>query len=137
MPIIAKNCVQCHGKAGSTFYLAVDSSTGTDKETGFDRSYQSLLTAGQKPGYGKYIRPGRARTSPLIWHILGRNTSRPWDNTFSQQKVPQMPPTENRALTADEKRTFIEWIDMGALWDGIPDMDDLKESKQDSGGANQ
>jgi len=24
-------------------------------------------------------------------------------------------------LTEDERRTFVEWIDMGALWDGIPE----------------
>jgi hypothetical protein len=137
MPIISKKCVQCHAKDGSTFYLAEDSSPDADRETCFNRSYESLLTAGDKPGYGKYIHPGTARTSPLIWHIFGRNTSRPWDNTFSQQKVPQMPPAESRALTADEKRTFIEWIDMGALWDGIPDPDNLRESKNDNGGANQ
>ena len=137
MPIIAKKCVQCHGKAGSAFYLAEDSSTDADKETDFNRSYKSLLTEGHKPGSGKYIHPGRARTSPLIWHILGRNTSRPWDNTFSQQNVTQMPPTENRALTADEKRTFVEWIDMGALWNGIPEPDSLRESENDNGGADQ
>ena len=137
MPIITKRCIQCHGKADSNFYLAEDSSADTEKETSFNRSYESLLTVGDKPGRGKYIHPGRARTSPLIWHVFGRNTSRQWDDTFSQQNVPLMPPTESQALTADEKRTFIEWIDMGALWDGISDMDDLKESKQDSGGANQ
>ena len=137
MPIISKKCAQCHAKADSAFYLTEDSSADADKETGFNRSYKSLLTAGGKPGYGKYIHPGRARTSPLIWHIFGRNTSRPWDDTLSQQNLPQMPPTESRALTADEKRTFIEWIDMGALWDGIPDPDSLRESKNDNGGANQ
>ncbi|MBN2593792.1 MAG: hypothetical protein JXA81_09820, partial [Sedimentisphaerales bacterium] len=136
MPIISKKCIQCHGKADSNFYLADGSSADADKEAGFNRSYESLLTSSEKSGYGKYVHPGRARTSPLTWHIFGRNTSRPWDDTFSEQNVPQMPPTESMALTADEKRTFIEWIDMGALWNGIPDIDDLKESKQDSGGVN-
>jgi len=137
IPIISKKCAQCHGKADANLYLADDSSADTEKEASFIRSYENLLTAGDKPGYGKYIHPGRARTSPLIWHIFGRNKSRPWDNTFSQQKVPQMPPEGNNALTKDEKQTFAEWIDMGALWDGIPDQVNLKESKQDNGGANQ
>jgi outer membrane protein assembly factor BamB len=137
MPIISKKCVQCHAKADSTFYLAEDSSADADKETGFNRSYESLLTAGHKPGYGKYIHPGRARTSPLIWHIFGRNTSRPWDNVFSRQKVSRMPPDGSNALTKDEKQAFAEWIDMGALWDGIPGPDNLRESKKDIGGANQ
>ncbi|MCK4858152.1 MAG: hypothetical protein KAT58_09305, partial [candidate division Zixibacteria bacterium] len=73
----------------------------------------------------------------LIWRIFGRNTSRPWDDTFSQQKIPRMPPVGNDALTNDEKRTFAEWIDMGALWDGIPGPDNLQESKQDNGGSSQ
>jgi hypothetical protein len=121
MPIISKKCIQCHSKADSALYLAEDSSGDTDKETCFNRIYKSLLTAGSRPGYGKYIHPGRARTSPLIWHIFGRNTSRPWDDTFSQREVLLMPPTVGQALEPDEKRTFIEWIDMGALWQGIPD----------------
>jgi hypothetical protein len=127
MPIITNKCIQCHAKADSIPRLTEDSS---------NQNYKNLLIEAENAGDGKYIHPGKARTSPLIWHIFGRNTSRPWDDTYSQQNVPQMPPTEGWALTADEKRTFIEWIDMGALWNGIPDMDDLKESKQDSGGAN-
>jgi hypothetical protein len=101
----------------------------------FNRSYESLLAQGNQPGIGKYVHPGRARTSPLIWHIFGRNTSRPWDNTFSQQKVTQMKPDEYQALTKDEKRTFVEWIDMGALWDGIPGPDNLSEYDQNRGGG--
>jgi hypothetical protein len=144
MPIISKKCVQCHGKANSALYLADDSTADAGKEIRFNQIYKSLVAAGSRPGYGKYIHPGRARTSPLIWRIFGRNTSRPWDDTFSQQKVPQMPPAEEQALhrsgtgqalTPDEKRTFVEWIDMGALWDGIPDEDNLHQSKQNDGGS--
>jgi hypothetical protein len=133
MPIFSTKCLQCHNKANSVFRIADDSSTDADAAT----IYKNLLVAGNKPGYGKYIHPGTARTSPLIWHIFGRNTSRPWDDTFSQQKVSLMPPAEGQALTPDEKRTFVEWIDMGALWDGIPDIDNLQQSKRDDGGSGQ
>jgi hypothetical protein len=34
--------------------------------------------------------------------------------------VVKMPPDAAGALSDDEKRTFVEWIDTGALWDGIP-----------------
>ena len=34
-----------------------------------------------------------------------------------------MPPAGSEPLTEDEKRTIVEWIDMGALWDGIPGRD--------------
>ena len=133
IPIISKKCIQCHGKSDSVFCLADDSNVVANEET----IYSRLLAEGNLPGHGKYISPGRARTSPLIWHIFGRNTSRPWDDTFSKQKVLLMPPAEGQALTPDEKRTFVEWIDMGALWDGIPDKDKLQQSKRDNGGSSQ
>jgi Tol biopolymer transport system component len=133
IPIISKKCIQCHGKSDSAFKIADESSTDSDAVT----IYKNLLTAGSCPGHGKYIHPGRARTSPLIWHIFGRNTSRPWDDTFSKQKVLLMPPAEGQALTTDEKRTFVEWIDMGALQEGIPRSKELQQSKRDNGGSNQ
>jgi len=139
MPIIAKKCVRCHSQTVPSLRLTDDFSSGVQAgdKTCFNRSYESLLAPGEQPGSGKYVHPGKARTSLLIWRIFGRNTSRPWDDTFSQQKIPRMPPAGNDALSKDEKRTFAEWIDMGALWDGIPGPDNLRESKQDNGGANQ
>jgi len=93
MPIITQKCARCHQNS--------------------KRKTQNV-----KLESGKYVDPGRARTSPLIWRIFGRNTSRPWDETFSPQSVTvdKMPPAGSAALTDDEKRTFVEWIDMGALW---------------------
>jgi hypothetical protein len=130
MPIISKKCVQCHSKADSVLRL-------TEEKASFNRTYENLLAAGNLPGCGKFIHPGKARTSPLIWHIFGRNTSRPWDDTFSQQKASRMPPDLNNELTEDEKRTFVEWVDMGALRDGIEGPDNLQKSKQDNGGTSQ
>ena len=137
MPIIAKNCVRCHSRAVPALCLTDDLSSAAQAgdKTSFNRSYESLLAPGDRPGSGKYVHPGKARASLLIWRIFGRNTSRPWDNTFSLQKIPRMPPDGNDALTKDEKRTFAEWIDMGALWDGIPD--NLRKSKRDNGGNSQ
>jgi len=139
MPIIANKCVRCHSQAVPALRLTDDLSSAAqaDDKTRFNRSYESLLTPGDRPGSGKYVHPGRARTSLLIWRIFGRNTSRPWDDTFSQQKISRMPPGGNDALTNDEKRTFAEWTDMGALWDGILKSNNLRESKQHNGGANQ
>jgi len=136
MPIIADRCVKCHGQNGSVPYLTDDFSAviGADSKVRFNRSYESLLTTGGLAGYGKYVHPGRARMSPLIWHIFGRNTSRPWDETFGQREVPRMPPNRHKALTDDEKRTFAEWIDMGGLWDGIPGPDNFPGHDRSSGG---
>jgi hypothetical protein len=47
-----------------------------------------------------------------------------------------MPPASSEELTEDEKRTFVEWIDMGALWDGIPGPDGLPGYKQNVGGRD-
>ncbi len=115
MPIIAAKCAQCHEQAISPLRLTRDIGPAT-----FNHSYKNLLTEDERPGHGKYVHPGRARTSPLIWRLFGRNTSRSWDPTFSQKRIPKMPPEQSTALTEDEKRTFVEWIDIGALWDGIP-----------------
>lgn len=133
IPIISKKCIQCHSKAGSVFCLADGSSEDADEET----SYKTFLTAGSRSGHGKYVNPGRARTSLLIWRIFGRNMSRPWDDTFSRQEVPPMPPAAGQALSTDEKRTFTEWIDMGAIWESIPGPDELRKSNRNNEGSIQ
>ncbi len=128
MPIIAEKCAPCHGKSETPLRLDGDPAlaAGPGGRAWFNRAYQNLLapadSADPRTTLGKHVHPGRARTSPLIWRILGRNTSRPWDADGGGE-VRQMPPPERGILTADEKRTLIEWIDMGALWDGIPGAD--------------
>jgi len=58
---------------------------------------------------------GTARRSPLVWHLLGRNTSRPWDPPAATMRViEQMPPEGAAPLTDIEKRIIMEWIDLGA-----------------------
>jgi hypothetical protein len=138
MPIIAKKCVQCHSKADSTPRLTPNISlvARSGGKSYFNLSYESLLAEVNQTGRGKYVHPGRARTSPLIWHIFGRNTSRPWDNVHSTEQVTRMPPVKVKALTEDERRAFVEWIDMGALWDGIPGLDNLPGYKQNVGGSD-
>lgn len=59
------------------------------------------------------VTPGKARTSPLIWAIEGRNTSRPWDRPAAAKPVKKMPPAGSPPLTEDEGRALIEWIDLG------------------------
>jgi hypothetical protein len=76
------------------------------------RIYETLL--------GSYVDPGRARTSPLIWHTLGRSTTRPWDTVVPGESPRPMSHDGPGSLTDDERRTLIEWIDLGALWSGTP-----------------
>ena len=125
MPIIAAKCVGCHGQADAPIHLTADLAAASDSSPGrFNRSYQSLLAPGTKPGQGKHVHSGAARKSPLIWRLYGRNTSRPWDGMESVPAPKKMPPAGAPALTEDEKRTFVEWIDMGALWDGLPAVEE-------------
>jgi hypothetical protein len=138
MPIIAQKCVRCHAKPDSPLLLTKDLSLvgGTGGGACFNQTYENLLTPGNQPGHGKYVHPGRARTSPLIWRIFGRDTSRPWDDVHLTGQVSRMPPATAEALTEDERRTFVEWIDLGGLWDGIPGPDNLPGHQQNSGGRD-
>jgi hypothetical protein len=130
-PIIAAKCAPCHSQEGKT-PLRLDGGlspvAGPGGAACFSRDYESLLATGdggQAGTWGKYVDPGRARTSPLVWRIFGRNTSRPWDDTASQAAGKPMPPAGAELLSDDQKQTFVEWIDLGALWDGIPGPDGL------------
>ena len=55
-----------------------------------------------------------ARTSSLVWRILGRDSSRPWDPVAAGGAIEPMPPEGSAPLTEDEKRAILEWIDLGA-----------------------
>jgi hypothetical protein len=122
MPILASRCVQCHSEWDCPVRLTADAAPASHQEgpQGFNRSYESLLE-GAQTGRGRYVHPGRARTSPLVWSLYGRNTSRPWDGVEGAgQAVARMPPDMSPAMTDEERRTLTEWIDLGALWEGIP-----------------
>ena len=65
-------------------------------------------------GIRRYVVPGKARTSPLVWALYGRDTSRPWDRRAAAAAVKKMPPAGATPLSEDEKRAIVEWIDLGA-----------------------
>jgi len=121
MPILGARCARCHAEWDSPVRLTPDLATASPegRPSRFNRSYESLLD-GADQGYGRHVHAGSARTSPLIWSLYGCNTSRPWDGLTADPAPARMPPDGSPALTDDEKRTFVQWIDLGALWDGIP-----------------
>lgn len=129
MPIIERKCVACHGTEGAAPRLdgGLELVVHKDGKGYFTRAYENLLAVDRSSGpsvfSGTYVHPGRARTSPLIWHIFGRNTSRPWDGDAVGRPVKKIPPGKVEPLTDDDRRTLVEWVDMGALWDGIPEAD--------------
>ncbi len=126
MPILTSKCKGCHNGRESALGL------GDATVAHFNRAYVSLLAEASglrsegEPVTGKYVHPGRARTSPLIWRLFGRNTSRPWDATYDRGWMGMAcPPPEAQPLSDDEKMTFVEWIDLGAHFDGIPGPEGL------------
>jgi hypothetical protein len=90
-PVIEAKCTPCH-RAGGT----------------------------ASPWQDAWVTPGSARTSPLIWSLFGRNTSRPWDGAAGQRTVRPMPPSGSPPLSGEERRTLIEWIDTGARRNSRP-----------------
>jgi hypothetical protein len=122
-PIIQSRCVSCHKTGGIKPWLAgTGDPARTPGSNHTDGAYEELLEQTEKGNParfsgGKYVTPGSARTSALIWHLLGRNTSRPWDPKASHTAPRQMPAGDGDVLTEEEQLTFIEWIDTGAHWD--------------------
>lgn len=107
-PIVEARCAGCHGEGEAEPRLDTPAT-----------AYENLLARTETQGLEafRYIRPGRARTSPLVWHLYGRNTSRPWDGSAAAHAVKPIP-AGAVPLNEEEKRTFVEWIDLGALLDG-------------------
>ncbi len=114
LPLLENKCALagCHVTGGSPPRLDSSQEDGSC----FNTAYESLVSSSQ----GKYVLPGQARTSPLIWSILGRQTSRPWDPSPPPDPIQPMPPPGSEPLTAEELQTIVEWIDLGALWEGVP-----------------
>ena len=123
IPVVASKCsaAACHARGGTASVL-MEPGVGTEENA--VRLYQQLMTSREGSQddslIGKFVHPGRARTSPLVWHIMGRNTSRPWDPVSSGAVTPSIPFSSPSILSPLEKRVIIEWIDMGARWSGLP-----------------
>ncbi len=140
VPIIEAKCISCHGPGRQ---LRLDGGMELVDHGGrayFNRAYESLLAAPESwgayhPALGRYVHAGRARTSPMVWHLFGFNTSRPWDlRAKSSSKIKPMPPEGMSALTDDERRAFVEWIDTGALWD-VPGIVEPRPAHQRASGG--
>ncbi len=100
MPIIEQHCTRCH--SGETPKGGLGLFPKPTKR--FNSAYDHLLNR-------KYVIPGSARNSPLIWQLFGNQTG-----TLNTALSP-MPP--DGSLSDAEKQTFVEWIDLGAPWDNI------------------
>ena len=90
-PIVESKCLSCHRGGGAAF------------------SGAPQLEA-SAAGLAPYLSAGEARRSRLVWHLLGRNMARPWDPEAGAAAAKPVPAG---AVTPDEVRAFIEWIDLG------------------------
>jgi hypothetical protein len=123
-PIFSAKCANqaCHGGAIPPSLGGADPRHPAAKAA-FSPAYRSLFATPDTPARadrGKYVDPGRARTSRLVWAIYGRNTARPWDRIETVPVTKRMPPAGSTPLTEEERRTIIEWIDLGAQFNGLP-----------------
>ncbi len=95
-PIVAARCATCHEGEHEPRLAGAD-------------AYEALC---------RFLEPGCARTSRVVWHVVGRNTARPWDGAVVRQVAAPM--SKDAGLKEDERRLFVEWIDLGALRDVAP-----------------
>jgi hypothetical protein len=96
-PILQARCSTCHSEVDSELpFGSLDS-----EEAGWD-AYQALLAAANADGSEEHrlVVPGQARASRLIGVLSGRHT-----------------PDHLERLSDEERRVFVEWIDLGAQWD--------------------
>jgi hypothetical protein len=116
MPVIRARCVACHTEKGARPRLDATGGDATGGATASDAAARTLY----RELLAFYVEPGRARASRLVWHLLGRNTARPWDGAVATTTARPIPAT-GATLSDDERRLFIEWIDFGAAWDARAD----------------
>ncbi len=86
---------------------------GSARPTASRSAYDVLL--GRVPGQGgaRYVVPGRARESRLIWVLFGRNLST--GEAPGGGAIGRVPP--HHTVRPRERIQFIEWVDVGASWD--------------------
>jgi hypothetical protein len=141
-PLLQKHCAtaDCHGGKDTPVCLPLTAEQPTERD--LEAAYAALVTpargkakpAAEGPQPGKYVDAGRARTSRLIWHLAGGDTSRPWDRDdgaarAQPREVKLMPPAQHgNPLNAEELRTVIQWIDLGAQYESPAAPAELKRT---------
>jgi len=127
MPILERKCAKCH-RSGKQFPHFDGGLRPADANEPFNRAYRNLLSPrvsdDWKETRSAYVQPGNAAASLIVGRIFAQAT----DATGATKP---MPPAEAVLLTDAEKRTIARWIDMGALWDGIPGPDEFSRNQQE------
>jgi hypothetical protein len=113
VPLLQSNCStrNCHVPGNTELNLQINPAGDSDSES--RQVYEALLYPVTDGFYSRYVIPGKASESPLIWHLFGRSLRT--GQTKVNGEIHLMPP--DHPLKAEERLVFIEWIDLGATWD--------------------
>lgn len=121
-PIVRATCAttDCHMPPTPTagMNLTTDRLTGTTNAPLADRfgpAYANLLKrADHKPMSvgGRWIHPGDARSSPLLWMLYGRALAKQY--TLAPFERPMMEAHPGPMLPAAQLESFRTWVDLGA-----------------------
>jgi hypothetical protein len=126
MPIVAAKCLPCHAQGGSPPDLTrgkpapADATDAAIARTVYEALLEPAAVGPKGDPRGKYVDPGRARTSTLVWHVFGKNTSRPWDGEATKGRAKPIAADAPQPLTTEENATIVQWIDLGAPWAAAP-----------------
>lgn len=135
-PLLQKHCAtaECHGGTETPLHLPL--AAGKPSPSDLAAAYDTLLApvvATPQPGAarplpGRYVDAGRARTSWLVWQLTGTHTARAWDRDLlpeeDRRTVKTMPPAgKGPPLSPEDRRTVIQWIDMGAPFEAPKSSD--------------
>jgi hypothetical protein len=106
-PIVQAKCATagCHVAGQVTPSLEADG--------GGRQLYEVLLGTISGRHDGRFIVPGSARRSPLIWLLFGRQIDA--GATVHNRDVTRMPAHD--VLSTRERILLVEWVDLGAQWD--------------------
>jgi hypothetical protein len=144
-PMLQQHCAtaDCHGESETLLRLPLAAEKPAQPD--LQAAYAALMAPLEsKAGSallqpGRYVDAGRARTSWLVWQLMGSNTARPWDLDekpagASPRKVKQMPPPgKGSPLREEELWTLVQWIDLGAQYERVkltePENKKLAETK--------
>lgn len=131
VPILQKSCAtaQCHSSTMSPLHMPLAAAEPSPAD--LRKAYDALTAPAASivrpphagPAPGKYVDAGRARTSRLVWTLLGENTAGTWDpvavSGAPRVRAHRPDPETGEApkLGAEELKTLLLWIDLGAQFD--------------------